>query len=170
MGKVIRPEEFQREVIKAIAEYGDKVRFADVHGCLNGMSDMASDNLHPSREGYRKMGKFWSEVIEEYLEELDTPVDPDDPVILKTDFESGLSGWQGRGDARVEVTGANAAEGSKSAAVTNRTIIQQRRMKALFQRQKPQSMKQRQLIQFQKLREQSLLRPPKPLPLPLRHL
>ena len=57
--------------VKSVAEGfqndGKNVRFADVHGCLDGMNDIGGDNLHPSRGGYEKMGKFWAETIEEYL-------------------------------------------------------------------------------------------------------
>ena len=107
--------------VKQVAEsYGDNVQFADVHGCLNGMADMASDKLHPTGAGYEKMGKFWAETIEAYLGNAIEPVDPDSPNVLNTDFENGLSGWTGRGSASVAVTQAEHAGGSNSAAVTNR--------------------------------------------------
>ncbi len=108
--------------VKKVAEsYGDNVRFADVHDCLDGMADMSSDNLHPSGKGYEKMGKFWAEVIDEYLDELEGSSDPDNPEILYSDFENGLSGWQARGGVNVAVTSAEASEGNSSAEVTGRT-------------------------------------------------
>lgn len=109
--------------VKKVAEsYGDNVQFADVHGSLNGMADMSNDNLHPSGKGYEKMGKFWAEVIDEYLSGQDNdPNAPDDPQILYSDFESGLSGWQARGNAKVSASSDEAAAGSGSASVTGRT-------------------------------------------------
>lgn len=108
--------------VKKVAEsYGDNVRFADVHGSLNGMADMSSDNLHPSGAGYEKMGKFWAEVIDEYLGELEGSDDPDNPEILRSDFENGLAGWQARGGVTVSATSDEAAEGNFSAEVTGRT-------------------------------------------------
>ena len=43
--------------------------------------------------------------------------------LLHAGFEDGLAGWQGRGGASVAVSSAAAAEGSASAAVTNRTNV-----------------------------------------------
>jgi len=108
--------------VKKVAEsYGDNVQFADVHSSLNGMADMSSDNLHPSGAGYEKMGKFWAEVIEEYISSKEEPADPNDPVILSTDFENGLSGWQARGGVTVSATTSDAAGGNGSASVSGRT-------------------------------------------------
>lgn len=120
-GNAQRVGNYNNTVKKVAESYGDNVRFADVHGSLNGMADMSNDNLHPSGKGYEKMGKFWAEVIEEYLSELDTPDDPDNPQILYSDFENGLSGWQARGGVNVSVTSDTAAEGNASASVTGRT-------------------------------------------------
>jgi glucuronoarabinoxylan endo-1,4-beta-xylanase len=113
--------------VKKVAEsYGDDVRFADVHGCLNGTADLQSDNLHPSGAGYEKMGKFWAGVIGDYLEERNSSsYDPDDPVILHSDFERGLSGWQNRGGAGVAVSQGSAFEGVQSALVSGRTAAWQ---------------------------------------------
>jgi len=46
---------------------GKNVRFADVHGCLDGMNDIGSDQLHPNGKGYEKIGKFFAGVIDEYV-------------------------------------------------------------------------------------------------------
>lgn len=110
------------DTVKKVAEsYGDNVRFADIHGSLNGMADMSSDNLHPNGTGYEKMGKFWAETIEKYLSGQEEPVDPNDPQILYSDFENGLSGWQPRGGVNVEISSEEFSEGNSSAAVTGRT-------------------------------------------------
>ncbi len=122
-----------RQVASDYSKSGKNVQFADIHGCLNGMSDIGSDNLHPSGKGYEKMGKFWAETIEDYLggaasetpDTADTPNQPDEPVnaegaLLYSDFENGLSGWDGR-SATVAATKDEAASGKQSAAVTGRT-------------------------------------------------
>lgn len=119
-GNAQRVGNYNNTVKKVAESYGDNVRFADVHGALNGMADMSSDNLHPSGDGYRKMGEFWAGVIEDYLAETETPEDPDNPEVLNAGFENGLSGWKSRGSASVAVSEAEAAEGRASAAVTDR--------------------------------------------------
>ena len=121
-GNAQRVGNYNATVQKVAESYGDNVQFADVHGSLNGMADMSSDNLHPSGAGYEKMGKFWAEVIDEYLSgKTGEPDTPDDPQILYADFESGLSGWTARGGAAVAQTTEECAEGATSAAVTGRT-------------------------------------------------
>ena len=121
-GNAQRVANYNSTVKKVAEAYGDNVQFADVHGCLNGMADMQSDNLHPNAEGYEKMGRFWADVIDEYLGgQGSDPVDPDDPTLLYSDFEKGLSGWQTRGGASVAQTKDSAAAGDASAAVTNRS-------------------------------------------------
>lgn len=123
-----------KQVASDYSSSGKHVQFADVHGCLNGMNDIGSDNLHPSGKGYEKMGKFWASVIEEYLgsgststdtDNTDTPDDADEPAytgnaLLYSDFENGLGGWDGR-SATVAATSNQAASGKQSAAVTGRT-------------------------------------------------
>ena len=56
-----------KKVAEDYASSGKNVRFADVHGCLDGMNDMDADKLHPTDKGYEKMGKFWAGVIDEYV-------------------------------------------------------------------------------------------------------
>ena len=120
-GNAERVANYNNTVKKVAESYGDNVQFADVHSSLNGMADMASDNLHPSSGGYEKMGKYWAEVISEYLDGQNTePEDPNDPTILRSDFESSLSGWKARGGATVTQSTKEAAEGSGSAYVTDR--------------------------------------------------
>ena len=57
-------------LVKKVAnEYnssGKQVTFADIHGCLNGTADLG-DGVHPNAVGYEKMGKYWAEVVDEYL-------------------------------------------------------------------------------------------------------
>lgn len=63
---------YNNTVKKVAEEYisqGKNVRFADVHGCLNGTQDLGFDQLHPNGTGYEKMGKFWTSVVEDFLKE-----------------------------------------------------------------------------------------------------
>ena len=119
-GNAQRVGNYNNTVKKVAESYGDNVQFADVHGCLNGMADMSSDNLHPSSAGYEKMGKFWAEVLEEYLSAGQSDVH-DDPEILHSDFENGLSGWKARGNASVSASADDASDGNSSAFVSNRS-------------------------------------------------
>ncbi len=127
-----------KKVAEDYAGSGKHVTFADIHGCLT-TSDLSGDNLHPSGKGYEKMGKFWAETISDYLagstttpDQPDQPTQPDQPdqptqpaltgsELLHADFESGLSGWTARGGATVGVSNAEAASGSQSAAVSDRS-------------------------------------------------
>ena len=56
-----------KKVADSYASEGKNVKFADVHGCLNGTADLQSDNLHPSAAGYEKIGKFWAGIIDDYV-------------------------------------------------------------------------------------------------------
>ena len=121
-GNAQRVANYNNTVKKVAESYGENVRFADVHGCLNGTADLASDALHPNGTGYEKMGQFWANVIEEYLAQQNTtPIDPNNPEVLHSGFENGLSGWQARGSASVTCSSAAAANGNASALVTGRT-------------------------------------------------
>lgn len=122
-GNAQRVANYNSTVQKVAESYGDNVRFADVHGALNGMSDMDTDQLHPTDAGYEKMGRFWAETIEDYLEEKNgSQTDPDNPEILRSEFEGSLSGWSARGTGvGVAISTAEAASGSSSAAVTDRS-------------------------------------------------
>lgn len=139
-GNAQRVANYNNTVKKVAESYGDNVRFADVHGSLNGEADLQSDKLHPSGAGYEKMGRYWADVIGDYLEETSVPEDPDDPVILYSDFESGLSGWQGRGEASVSRTTDAAAAGSGAAEVTGRTAAWNGIAYALSSRKCPAGM------------------------------
>ena len=55
------------KVAESYANAGKHVQFADVHGCLNGMNDMDTDKLHPTENGYEKMGKFWAGIVDDYV-------------------------------------------------------------------------------------------------------
>ncbi len=73
-----------KKVAEAYQSAGKNVRFADVHGCLNGMSDIDQDQLHPTENGYEKIGKFWAGIIDEYVENSASvlPTDPEtEPVV-----------------------------------------------------------------------------------------
>ena len=119
-GNSTRVGNYNKTVQKVAESYGDNVQFADIHSAV-GVSDLQSDQLHPNRGGYEKMGKYWANVVEEYLDGQGTSqTDPDDPVIMHSDFENGISGWEGRGSAKVSATKDAAAEGSSSAIVTDR--------------------------------------------------
>lgn len=120
-GNAQRVANYNSTVKKVAESYGENVQFADVHGSLNGMADMSSDKLHPSGAGYEKMGKFWAGVIDEYLASGNEPDDPENPEILTSDFEDGLSGWQARGSSAVSAVNSDAASGNGSASVTGRT-------------------------------------------------
>jgi len=58
-----------KKVAEEYASKGKNVRFADVHGSLNGTADLGSDQLHPNGNGYKKMGNFWADVLDQYLKE-----------------------------------------------------------------------------------------------------
>ncbi len=56
-----------KKVAQSYQSAGKNVRFADAHGCLNGMNDIDMDQLHPTENGYEKMGKFWAGIIDDYV-------------------------------------------------------------------------------------------------------
>ena len=69
-GNAQRVANYNNTVKKVASDYqnsGKNVRFADVHGCLDGMNDMDSDKLHPTDKGYEKIGKFWAGIVEDYV-------------------------------------------------------------------------------------------------------
>ena len=55
-----------KQVAEEYAGKGKNVKFADVHGCLDGMNDIGGDQLHPNGGGYKKIGNFFAGVIDEY--------------------------------------------------------------------------------------------------------
>jgi len=85
-GNAQRVANYNNTVKKVAEEYASKgknVKFADVHGSLNGTADLGSDQLHPNGGGYKKMGNFWAEVLDEYLKSNktdDTPNNNDQDV------------------------------------------------------------------------------------------
>ena len=70
-----------KKVADEFAASGKNVEFADVHGALDGMNDIGSDNLHPNGKGYEKMGKFWAETLDGYFSSQAQPATepPTDP-------------------------------------------------------------------------------------------
>jgi len=68
-GNAQRVGNYNNTVKKVAEEYqskGKNVRFADTHGSLSS-SDIGSDNLHPNGNGYKKIGNYWADVIDQYL-------------------------------------------------------------------------------------------------------
>ena len=61
------------ELIKKVAnEYSNKnIIYADIHSVIDASKDLA-DGVHPNAGGYEKMGKYWLEQIESYLNESNT--------------------------------------------------------------------------------------------------
>ena len=57
--------------VKSVAEEyagkGKNVKFADVHSCLDGMNDISGDQLHPNGTGYKKIGNFWAETLDDFV-------------------------------------------------------------------------------------------------------
>ncbi|MBR5721996.1 MAG: carbohydrate binding domain-containing protein [Oscillospiraceae bacterium] len=126
--------------VKSVAEEygkaGKNVKFADVHGCLNGTADLGNDQLHPNGGGYKKMGNFWAETVEDYLKNGSTTVTPGttepvtttppqtttdpDGYIAHYTFENGDEDFTGRGGASVK-TATEAYAGSKSLLCSGRT-------------------------------------------------
>jgi lysophospholipase L1-like esterase len=56
-----------KSVAEEYASKGKNVKFADVHGCLDGMNDISGDQLHPNGGGYKKIGNFFADTIDSYL-------------------------------------------------------------------------------------------------------
>ena len=56
------------ELIKKVADdYSSKnVIYADIHSVIDGSKDLA-DGVHPNAGGYEKMGKYWADILDEYL-------------------------------------------------------------------------------------------------------
>jgi lysophospholipase L1-like esterase len=97
-GNAQRIANYNGTVKKVADEYANKgknVRFADVHGCLNGMSDIGSDRLHPSGNGYKKIGNFWAGVIDEYLQSI------------KNDSNNGKEDETGNGQEELSACSSN---------------------------------------------------------------
>jgi len=68
-GNPTRVGNYNNTVKKVAEEYqskGKNVRFADTHSAV-GNGDLGGDNLHPNGSGYKKMGNYWANVIDEYL-------------------------------------------------------------------------------------------------------
>ena len=127
-----------KQVAESYASAGKNVKFADVHGSLNGTADLGGDNLHPNGSGYKKMGNFWAETVENYLKNgsgsgttvtpgttdpgtttpPQTTTDPDGYIAHYT-FENGDDDFTGR-SATVK-TASEAYAGSKSLLCSGRS-------------------------------------------------
>lgn len=55
-----------RATVERLCEKGYDARVADVHDVLN--KSLLHDGVHPSEEGYRRMGEFWYGIISSELE------------------------------------------------------------------------------------------------------
>ena len=68
------------ELIKKVAaDYADKhVIYADIHSTINASVDLA-DGVHPNAGGYEKMGKYWAEQIDTFLQNGGQSSGGDDP-------------------------------------------------------------------------------------------
>lgn len=53
-------------MVNAKQSEGKPVKFADIHSVVDYKADLY-DGVHPNEQGYEKMGKYWSEVIESEL-------------------------------------------------------------------------------------------------------
>ena len=76
------------EIIKKVSnDYSSKnVIYADIHSVIDASKDLA-DGVHPNAGGYEKMGKYWFDKIESYLNEsvpgssdITPPYETTDPV------------------------------------------------------------------------------------------
>lgn len=56
------------QLIKKVADdYNSKnVIYADIHSVIDGSKDLA-DGVHPNAGGYEKMGKYWADMLDDYL-------------------------------------------------------------------------------------------------------
>ena len=92
-----------KQVAESYASAGKNVKFADVHGSMNGTADLGGDQLHPNGSGYSKMGKFWAETIADYLgggsSQPQTTTAPANQTPTVTTAPSGSSGGGGKDKA-----------------------------------------------------------------------
>ena len=84
------------ELIKKVAnDYSSKnVIYADIHSVIDASKDLA-DGVHPNAGGYEKMGKYWLDQIESYLNdsgssditEPSEKIDPNAPDFIYGDLD-----------------------------------------------------------------------------------
>ncbi|MGN0677805.1 MAG: SGNH/GDSL hydrolase family protein [Ruminococcus sp.] len=60
-------------MVNAMQSEGKPVKFADIHSVVDYKADLY-DGVHPNEQGYEKMGKYWSEIIESELSGEISPV------------------------------------------------------------------------------------------------
>ena len=58
-----------RKTVERLCIKGYDARLADVHDVLN--KKLLHDGVHPSEEGYRRMGEFWYGIISSEIEGAD---------------------------------------------------------------------------------------------------
>ncbi len=123
---------YNQLVKKVAGEYsGKRVIYADIHSVIDGSKDLA-DGVHPNSGGYEKMGKYWADILDDYLSGQTTPsVTPTSPsvtppsgsssgMIFHDTFENSTDSWTARGNVTLARESGLAVEGGYSLAVTGR--------------------------------------------------
>ena len=65
-GEVVeRPSSVIKELVEKKKAEGKNIELADVASVIT--KDDLYDGVHPSEEGYKKMGEFWYNVITDYI-------------------------------------------------------------------------------------------------------
>lgn len=64
---------------------GQNVRTADVNSVFTNLKYQLKDGVHPNNVGYKAMGEYWTEVIENYLKENN--ISPDNTDYKPTKIE-----------------------------------------------------------------------------------
>ena len=65
-------KKFNKGIKKIINEYKDKnynIRLENLNYALKDIDNLFDDGVHPNNKGYKKMGDFWSNIIEKFLNE-----------------------------------------------------------------------------------------------------
>ena len=75
------------EIVARQALLGTDVSFLDMRSCC-GPGDLASDRLHPSLTGFRKIGQAWFEAVTKVISPFGTA---DPPAIMRISAEADLS-------------------------------------------------------------------------------
>jgi lysophospholipase L1-like esterase len=59
--------------VNARMEKGQNIRPANINKVITDVKKYLLDGVHPNEEGYKAMGEYWTEVIDEYLQEKLNP-------------------------------------------------------------------------------------------------
>ena len=65
------------ELVKTMKADGKKVMYGDIHSVVD-MAEDLYDGVHPNESGYEKMGLYWADVLDKYLN------DPSKPATAET--------------------------------------------------------------------------------------